>query len=414
MLNRNVGKIYAVEPDHRSVEFLHEKFKNENVIISNCALSNYNGISNLLMDPSTSCTSKITNHDSLEQSLQIETMTLEKYININSIVNIDLIKMDVEGEEYNIINDLSENIINGIKYFIIELHQLSNDKLMDVINKFKNFELEFRDHTNHNCIIQLEDCINTIVTLFAVNKKYKKKVKIKAVHQLLKDEQDLDRQIKSIKNIEKLKQYGVEYKKHINKLYDDLPPITLSARPNDVTFEKRPYALNPPHFGCYESMKMSILSEFDSDLDAILLFEGDAYILDHDVLMKKIKEILPIVNRNKISYVSFGGKYNLFDGTVLSNNIESITQDFFVCDKIIGCQGIMFTSWFRERLKNLLRTEPWDVTDLYLNAIYKKYNLKMAVSNDPYVVQLDGISTIDNVYKLYKNFKANDNENRTN
>jgi len=414
MLNRNVNTIYAIEPDNRSVEFLCEKFKNKNVIISNCALSNYNGISSLATDPSTTCTSKIIKNDYSEDSLKVETITLENYINSNNIENIDLIKMDVEGEEYNIIKDSSEHIINGVKYFIIEMHQLSGDQLTDIINKFKNFDLEFRDHNNYNCIVKLEDCSNTIVTMFAVNKKYKKKVRIKAVHQLLKDERDLDRQIKSIKNIEKLKQYGVEYKKHINKLYDDLPPITLSARPNDVTFEKRPYGLNPPHFGCYESMKMSILSEFDSDLDAILLFEGDAYILDHDILMKKIKEILPIINRNKISYVSFGGKYNLFDGTVLSNNRESINEDFFVCDKIIGCQGIMFTSWFRERLKYLLRTEPWDVTDLYLNTIYEKYNLKMVVSNDPYVVQLDGVSTIDNVYKLYKNFKVNDNENCTN
>ena len=415
MLHRNAKKIYAIEPDPRSVEFLNNKFKkNNNIIVSQYAISNYEGTAQLQINPDESCTSRIVKNESLQDTLNIQTMTLEKYLDINNIQSVDLIKIDVEGEEYNIINCLNPKTIDNIKYFIIELHQLSKDKLMIIVDRLKQFDLEFRDHTNYNSIIQIDDCIDSIVTLFAVNKKCKKNIKIKAVHQLLKNEKDQDRQIKSIKNIERLKEYGIEYKKHLNTLYEDLPPILSSARPSDVTFEKRPYALNPPHFGCYESMKISILSEFDSDLDAILLFEGDAYILDHDAFIQKIKEILPILNRNKVSYVSFGGKYNLFDGSVLSNYKEFINDDFFVCDKIIGCQGIMFTSWFRERLKYLLRTEPWDVTDLYLNTVYQKYNLKMAVSSEPYVIQLDGVSTIDNVYKLYKKFKASDNENCTN
>lgn len=415
MLYRNAKKIYAIEPDPRSVEFLNNKFKkNNNIIVSQYAISNYEGTAQLQINPDESCTSRIVKNELLQDTLNIQTMTLEKYLDINNIQSVDLIKIDVEGEEYNIINCLNPKTIDNIKYFIIELHQLSKDKLMIIVDRLKQFDLEFRDHTNYNSIIQIDDCIDSIVTLFAVNKKCKKNIKIKAVHQLLKNEKDQDRQIKSIKNIERLKEYGIEYKKHLNTLYEDLPPILSSARPSDVTFEKRPYALNPPHFGCYESMKISILSEFDSDLDAILLFEGDAYILDHDAFIQKIKEILPILNRNKVSYVSFGGKYNLFDGSVLSNYKEFINDDFFVCDKIIGCQGIMFTSWFRERLKYLLRTEPWDVTDLYLNTVYQKYNLKMAVSSEPYVIQLDGVSTIDNVYKLYKKFKASDNENCTN
>lgn len=404
LINRGVSRIYAIEPDTRSNSFLNEKYKDGNVIISECAITNTDTICSLSINDDVTCTSKITSDNSDENTISVNGYSLKNYIIQNNITNIDFIKMDVEGEEYKIISSLDQKFVDSVKYFLIELHNLSKEQICEIIEKFKNFDIEIRDHNNHNTIIDISESDNKIVTLYAKNKSCQKQLKIKAIHQLLKDEPDEKRQIESIKNVSKLQSYGILYKKHLNTRYVDMPPKSLSTRPHNVTFEKIPYALNPSHFGCYNSMKVALLSEFDSDLDAILLFEGDAFIYDHDEFYKKINEILPIANKNKISYISFGGKYNLLNGSVISYNKQDLNEDFFICDKIIGCQGIMFTAWFREKLKDLLRTEPWDVTDLYFNILYNKHNLNMAVSHKPYVTQLDGISMIDDIHKSYKEF----------
>lgn len=404
LINRGVHKIYAIEPDTRSNSFLREKYKEGNVVISDCAITNEDMICNLLINEDVTCTSKIIMEKQNDNIISVNGYSLKNYILQNNIDNIDFIKMDVEGEEYNIIKSLDANIINSVKYFLIELHNLSTSQITEILDKFNNFDIELRDHNAHNMIIGIDEADNKIVTMYAKNKTIEKQVKIKAIHQLLKDEPDEKRQLESIKNVSRLQKYGIVYKKHLNTRYVDLPPKSLSTRPHNVTVEKIPYALNPSHFGCYNSMRLALLSEFDSDLDAILLFEGDAFIYNHDEFYKKINEILPIANKNRVSYISFGGKYNLLDGSIISYNKQDLNEDFFICDKIIGCQGIMFTSWFREKLKDLLRTEPWDVTDLYLNILYNKHNLNMAVSHNPYVTQLDGISMIDDIHKSYKEF----------
>ena len=103
--------------------------------------------------------------------------------------------------------------------------------------------------------------------------------------------------------------------------------------------------------------------------------------------------------------MSFGGIYDLEFGVLQSNVVEEINDDFFVCDKIIGCQCLIFSGKSREKIKKILRTEKWDALDIYLNNVSRVHNLRVGVSRKTIVSKYDGISTIDNTDKYFKEFE---------
>jgi GR25 family glycosyltransferase involved in LPS biosynthesis len=168
--------------------------------------------------------------------------------------------------------------------------------------------------------------------------------------------------------------------------------------------ELKPNSLTPAHYGCYDSFRTAVLSEFDSDLDYFLVFEGDAKIQDHEVFMSKLHEAIGLIDKHNLDYVSFGGIYDLEFGVLQSRVVEEMTEDFFVCDKIIGCQCLLFPQKSRKKIKEILRTEPWDALDIYLNNVSAKYGLRVGVSRKTFVTQYDGISTIDSIVKQFKEF----------
>ena len=227
---------------------------------------------------------------------------------------------------------------------------------------------------------------------------------IKAVQFLLNG--DYPKQEKSVQNLSVLQHYGIEYERHYNNVYTDMPPVSKSARPHDVSIELKQNALTPAHYGCYDSFRTAVLSEFDSDLDYFLVFEGDANIQDHEVFMSKLHEAIGLIDKHNLDYVSFGGIYDLEFGVLQSRVVEEMTEDFFVCDKIIGCQCLLFPQKSRKKIKEILRTEPWDALDIYLNNVSSKHKLRVGVSRKTLVTQYDGISTIDNVVKQFKDFSV--------
>jgi GR25 family glycosyltransferase involved in LPS biosynthesis len=226
--------------------------------------------------------------------------------------------------------------------------------------------------------------------------------KIKAVQFLLNG--NYPKQEQSVQNLLTLEQYGIDYKRHYNDVYKDPPPASKSSRPHDVSMELKPNSLTPAHYGCYDSFRTAVLSEFDSDLDYFLIFEGDAKIQDHTVFMSKLNEAIRLIDKYNLDYVSFGGIYDLEFGVLQSRVVEEMTEDFFVCDKIIGCQCLLFPQKSRKKIKEILRTEPWDALDIYLNNVSAKHRLRVGVSQKTLVTQYDGVSTIDSVVKQFKEF----------
>jgi hypothetical protein len=241
--------------------------------------------------------------------------------------------------------------------------------------------------------------------------KHKKRPRIKLVH--LQTTLGLPKEEKSKSELSQVSLHGWEYVLHNNMPYEDLPPVRNCMRPacvslllfSDEEVEKYGTALTPAHYGCYQSFKDGILSEFDPDLDYLIVCEGDCKLeTGMDDFVSKVESVCNIVKDTQIGYVSFGDKYTLEHGWLQSPVIEEIpNQDLiYVTDHIIGLQCIMFPIRVVGWLKDKLRTHNWDAADMYFNSIFRNSPFKMAIVKERLTSQYDGISLIDRQEKTFK------------
>ena len=246
------------------------------------------------------------------------------------------------------------------------------------------------------------------------NKKMDKKnhinYKIKLVH--LQTTQNEHREKESRKSIQQVIPYGIEYVLHQNELYTSLPPVHTCVRPHNVRMGKYEdvndseygNALTPAHYGCFEAFKVGILSEFDNDLDFLIVCEGDCIIeVPIEEFIDKVNQTCDIVNQEDISYFSFGDTKTLDYGWHQSDVVREIpNQDLlFITNKIIGLQCVMFSKKSRKTIMNQLRTHRWDCADTFFNMICVEQKLSMGILKKRITTQVDGESFIDKENKIF-------------
>ena len=238
--------------------------------------------------------------------------------------------------------------------------------------------------------------------------KHKRKPKIKLIH--LQTTNNDEREQISREQLLKLQDYGIEYVLHQNQPYKSLPPSHNCLRPDCVSMTKfeeghplQGQALTPPHYGCFTSFRDGIISEFDKDLDFLIVCEGDCLLeVPYQEFIDKVYRACDIVKQNNIDYFSFGDTHTLEEGWFVSGIVEEIpNQDLaFITNKIIGIQCIMFPKSTREFLIKKLLTHPWDAADLYFNVIYS--NKRMGILKKRITTQVDGFSLIDRSDKSFR------------
>jgi hypothetical protein len=240
--------------------------------------------------------------------------------------------------------------------------------------------------------------------------KYKRLPKIKLVH--LQTTNNDEREILSRESLQQVSRYGIEYVLHTNELFKSLPPSHNCVRPQCVAMElfdedttnRIGTALTPAHYGCFESFKNGIMSEFDKDLDFLIVCEGDCLIeVPIEEFINKVKQVCDIVTESDIQYFSFGDTKTLDFAWPQSNVIKEIpNQDLlFITDKIIGLQCIMFPRKTRDFLQQQLRNHKWDCADTYFNLIFTESGLNMGILKNRITTQADGVSLIDKEFKTF-------------
>jgi hypothetical protein len=65
----------------------------------------------------------------------------------NSMDQVDLLKIDVEGAEYEIFESISSDDLKRFKHLLIEFHNNHGGRINQIIEKIKsaNFEIDLRD-----------------------------------------------------------------------------------------------------------------------------------------------------------------------------------------------------------------------------------------------------------------------------
>ena len=71
----------------------------------------------------------------------VEVITLENYVQENNINQINICKIDTEGSDYNVVQGLSDILINKIDYLIFEYEENSYLKIYNFLNmnNYKHF-----------------------------------------------------------------------------------------------------------------------------------------------------------------------------------------------------------------------------------------------------------------------------------
>lgn len=143
-------KIDAFEPLPLNINVLKEKFNNhKNVTLHEEGVGIANGVATFYCQnwgtrTGSSLIKEKTNHGTIT-TMEIVTINLADWIKSNiSNEEIVILKLDIEGEEYNVLPHLFENEIDKlIEYWLIEFH---GSKIINRTNKnalhYENVEIE--------------------------------------------------------------------------------------------------------------------------------------------------------------------------------------------------------------------------------------------------------------------------------
>ena len=116
------GKIYCFEPALDNYRIFLDNIKLndfKNIFPFNLAVSKQDGNIPLYLNDDASGHSIFLKNSN---SIQVDSITLQKIFDLNNIKKCDLLKLDCEGSEYEIIDSLPENYFSMIDKMIVEYH----------------------------------------------------------------------------------------------------------------------------------------------------------------------------------------------------------------------------------------------------------------------------------------------------
>jgi len=143
------GKVYSFEPFQENFQLLKHNIELnniKNIETFNLAIAKKEGKMNLFISTNTGGHS-IYNLPGHTKEIGIQTITLDKIIDQKNIKNIDFLKMDCEGAEYDILFNCKDKTLSTIKKISMEYHNIDEKFNIKALKNFlesKNFIVEFK------------------------------------------------------------------------------------------------------------------------------------------------------------------------------------------------------------------------------------------------------------------------------
>jgi FkbM family methyltransferase len=139
----DVKKLISIEPIPDIYNCLVLNTKNiKNITTINCAICDEIGSKNMSFDKEKGYLSRFT--EDVEQSVIVDTLTLDNIIETFNISKVDLLKIDVEGFE-NLVLDGAKNNLKNIKYIMIEMNLKDNPNytISSIFSKLYSSDFDF-------------------------------------------------------------------------------------------------------------------------------------------------------------------------------------------------------------------------------------------------------------------------------
>jgi len=139
-LKNYIKQYHIFEPDYKNYLYLKNNIllnKISNVNVINCAVSDFNG-SSYLKTLGKKTDEYCLSNDKENGNTKCRVVSLTNYCNKYNINLIDILKMDIEGSEYNILTNKQEyNYIKKyVVYFMVEFHKnYRKEKIIKKLSK---------------------------------------------------------------------------------------------------------------------------------------------------------------------------------------------------------------------------------------------------------------------------------------
>ena len=126
------------EDNNRSSVYLSPIFSEKKTVTFNYSDSN-SAIGSIAFD-----STKGVDYESLTNSIELETITLDEIIEKEGIERISLLKCDIEGGEYNLIPSLTDKQMSMIDKFMIEIHSNDNNQIQPILDKLESHGFNYK------------------------------------------------------------------------------------------------------------------------------------------------------------------------------------------------------------------------------------------------------------------------------
>lgn len=171
-LDKGAKKVISVEINQKAIDTFKSIYKeNESVKLIEKAVCTTPNQVELYLDPSNSLVGSINqNHtNNLSDKQFVETITLDEIFDTNSIENLSLLKMDIEGAEYDAMLSVSDENLNKVEFLLMEFHDNYGGVLREnILNRLENAGFEYNLYQD-NCIGYANEYEES-GTIFAKNK----------------------------------------------------------------------------------------------------------------------------------------------------------------------------------------------------------------------------------------------------
>ena len=140
-LLKNNPTIYAIEPNSNNYKYLEKNIKInniKNILPFKLAITKKTGHSYLNFNNNNYDGGFVdgVRNKKLSQNEKILTMTLEYFCKKYKISQIDLVKIDIEGSEYEVFEQSLNYIKKHVKSIFVELHNLDNHRNYSAFKKY--------------------------------------------------------------------------------------------------------------------------------------------------------------------------------------------------------------------------------------------------------------------------------------
>lgn len=204
---------------------------------------------------------------------------------------------------------------------------------------------------------------------------------------------------KEIKSHSDLSKLDVDYIRHINPNFTEMPPLNLAfGDKSDIKMTKKydEWGLTPPHYGCFKSHTQAISSAMCKDNPTIIC-ENDTHIPDIDLMNKKIKIGAEYMVKNKYKILRF--ETPSYNNEKNRGCYKQLTDDLWESNRMIGAYCYMVNPNFKVWWLDTILNKGWHAWDIFLNYIFTTEHIPMLSFKEYLTDFYRGSSIIDPGYK---------------